>query len=175
MISAPIEMRQPPLTLRTAQVTLAVQIVSPAILSWRFLLSPEPEDRLDRASHRGTRQIASRAGNWPAMDTSFSPKPKRSSWVAAFAAALQSLMMVVLFPSLGFPVGASDPAPAQCQLQVVANEVVVSGFLPFLRCRSRKCPILSVPHSERETCRTTVTETGIDCRVEPLAADTVTE
>jgi len=58
--------------------------------------------------------------------TSVTSKSKWSRWVAAVAAGLQSLLVVVLFQNLGLAAGGSDSAPAQCQVHVVANEVVVS-------------------------------------------------
>jgi hypothetical protein len=58
---------------------------------------------------------------------------QRSRWVAALAAGLPWLTLTltmttaVLFPSLGFAAGARDTDSAQCQVQVVANDVVVSS------------------------------------------------
>jgi hypothetical protein len=61
-----------------------------------------------------------------AMDTWFALKSKWSRWVAALAGGVQSLAIVVLFQGAGIAGVGSKAAPAQCQAQVVANDVVVS-------------------------------------------------
>jgi hypothetical protein len=59
------------------------------------------------------------------MDTWFALKSKWSRWVAALTGGAQSLAVVVLFQGAGIAVAGSKAAPAQCQAQVVANDVVV--------------------------------------------------
>jgi hypothetical protein len=62
-----------------------------------------------------------------AVDTCFCLQSKRSRRVAAHAGRLQWLMIIVLLRSIGLAAAKNDPAPTQCQVQVVSNEVVVSS------------------------------------------------
>jgi hypothetical protein len=60
------------------------------------------------------------------MDACFST-PKRSRWGSALAAGLRPLSIVILFQNPGLPAEDIQPTAAPCQVQVVANEVVVSA------------------------------------------------
>lgn len=61
------------------------------------------------------------------MDIKLSSKSQRPRRIVALAAAFQSLMMVILFQNLGFAADGSEPDPVQCQVRVIANNVLVTA------------------------------------------------
>jgi hypothetical protein len=60
------------------------------------------------------------------MEAWFLSKSRWSRWVVAVAAGSQAIVIVVLLHGRGFAAEASEPASDQCQVRVVANDVVVS-------------------------------------------------